>query len=530
MIPQPGGIHHVTAIAGDGLRNVDFYTNVLGLRLVKRTVNFDDHNSYHLYYGDRLGTPGSVLTFFIWPGGAPGRQGTGQVGTVSLAAPPASIGYWVGRLIEHGVRYEGPSSRFGRRVLAFRDPDGLPLEIVGDTSGVEGWQPWPEGPVPTEHAIRGIDSVTLWTEDAEPPAQYLTEALGAREAATDEAYRRFSFADGSSGRVDLRAVGGFWSGVVGVGSVHHVALRAGNDEEELARKERLGELGIAVTPVRDRFYFRSVYFTGPAGVQFEIATDSPGFTVDEPEEDLGAGLRLPDWLEPLRGSIIASLPPFEFDAETEADMAARQPDLGFVHRFEPGEGENSPTLLLLHGTGGDENDLVPLGQMLLPGAALLSPRGQVLENGMPRFFRRIAVGVLDEEDLKARTAELAEFIDAAAESYGFDRDRVIAVGFSNGANIAGSLLLMRPGSLAGAVLLRPMIPFEPEEMPDLTGTPVFIAAGRQDTLTTPENSDRLQRLLQDAGAGVTMNWSPGGHQLDQGDLQATKTWLDAHQF
>jgi predicted esterase/catechol 2,3-dioxygenase-like lactoylglutathione lyase family enzyme len=531
VISLLGGIHHVTAIAGDGPRNVAFYTNVLGLRLVKRTVNFDDPSSYHLYYGDRLGTPGSVLTFFIWPDGSPGRQGTGQVGAVSLAVPPASIGYWVGRLIEHGVRYEGPSSRLGRRLLAFRDPDGLPLEIAGDTSGVEGWQPWPDGPVPTEHAIRGIDSVTLWAEDAEPPAQYLTEALGAREVTAEEGYRRFAFAEGSGGRIDLRAVGGFWSGLVGVGSVHHVALRARDDEGELAQKERLEELGIAVTPVRDRFYFRSVYFTGPAGVQFEIATDGPGFTVDEPEEELGSALRLPEGLEPRRQAIVASLPPLGLDDDMEAqEMAAEQPDLGFNHRFMPGQGEDAPTLLLLHGTGGDENDLIPLGQMLLPGAALLSPRGQVLENGMPRFFRRIAEGVFDVEDLKARTVELAGFIDAAAESYGFDRDRVIAVGFSNGANIAGSLLLTRPDALAGAVLLRPMVPFDPDEIPDLSGVPVFIAAGRQDVLTTPEESDRLQRLLQDAGAKVTMNWSPGGHQLDQGDLQAARTWLDAQGF
>ncbi len=199
--------------------------------------------------------------------------------------------------------------------------------------------------------------------------------------------------------------------------------------------------------------------------------------------------------------------------------------LSFAHRFVPAEEPNAPTLLLLHGTGGDENDLLPLGRMLDEQAALLSPRGKVLENGMPRFFRRLAMGVFDQEDLVNRTHELAEFVTAAASEFGFDPGRVFAVGFSNGANIAASLLLLHPGLLAGAVLLRAMAPFEPEMSPDLSGTPVYLAAGRSDQMVPPENTERLAELLKGAGAEVTLDWQPGGHGIGRTEIEAARSWL-----
>jgi len=200
-------------------------------------------------------------------------------------------------------------------------------------------------------------------------------------------------------------------------------------------------------------------------------------------------------------------------------------DLGFVHRFVPAEEESASTLLLLHGTGGDENDLLPVGRMLDERAALLSPRGKVLENGMPRFFRRLAEGVFDEEDLRERTHELAEFVEAAVNEYGIDPRRLFAVGFSNGANIAASLLLLHPGLLAGAVLLRAMTPFEPETAPELSGTPVYLAAGRSDSMVPAENTERLAELLQEAGAEVTLDWQPGGHGIGSAEVEAARDWL-----
>src|ERR671921_944564 len=200
-------------------------------------------------------------------------------------------------------------------------------------------------------------------------------------------------------------------------------------------------------------------------------------------------------------------------------------EAGFVHRFEPAKEPGAPTLILLHGTGGDENDLLPLGRMLDERAALLSPRGKVLENGMPRFFRRLSMGVFDEEDLVNRTHELASFVEEAASEYSLDPKRLFAVGFSNGANIAASLLLLHPGLLAGAVLLRAMTPFELETLPDLSGTPVYLAAGRSDQMIPPENTERLAELLREAGAEVTLNWQPGGHNLGRAEIETARYWF-----
>lgn len=202
---------------------------------------------------------------------------------------------------------------------------------------------------------------------------------------------------------------------------------------------------------------------------------------------------------------------------TESDI------VGFTYRFEPGT--SARTLLLLHGTGADENDLLPLGRALDAEATLLSPRGKVLENGMPRFFRRFAEGVLDVEDLKARTDELVSFIEECATRFGFASSNVVAVGFSNGANIAASTLLRHPKVLRGAVLLRPMVPYEPEAGTDLTGVPVFIGAGRSDPLIAPADSHRLATILEERGAEVELSWVPGGHQLDMREVERARTWL-----
>jgi phospholipase/carboxylesterase len=199
--------------------------------------------------------------------------------------------------------------------------------------------------------------------------------------------------------------------------------------------------------------------------------------------------------------------------------------LGFDHRFVPAEGDDSITLLLLHGTGGDEDALLPLGRMLDERAAFLSPRGKILENGAPRFFRRHAEGVFDHEDLVYRTHELAEFVEAGISEYDLDPGRVFAVGFSNGANIAASLLLLHPGLLAGAMLLRAMVPFEPETTPDLSETPVYLAAGQSDQIVPPESSERLAELLREAGAEVTLDWQPGGHSINRAEIEAARDWL-----
>ena len=529
------GIHHVTAIASDPQRNLDFYVGVLGLRLVKRTVNFDDPETYHLYFGDEVGTPGSIMTFFPWPGAKPGRQGTGQVAVTSFAVLPRAVGFWVERLVRHGIRHEGPT----KQVISFRDHDGLMLELVGD-AGAEARGAWGEAPgIPREHAIHGFHGVTIWAERGDDTERVLVDTLGFRAVHEDGSTRRFAVGDGGPGTlVDVRSVGGFVRGAGGAGTVHHVAWRVPDDAAQLQTRERVTKAGLDPTPVIDRNYFHSVYFREPGGVLFELATDPPGFTIDEPVARLGEGLMLPRQYEAHRTQIEALLPPIHLPVPASAATlltSTTGPEdvsgdaLGFVHRYVPpaagAELAGSTTLLLLHGTGGDEEDLIPLGRSLLPGAGMLSPRGKVLERGAPRFFRRLAEGVFDQEDLAHRTEELAEFIVAATRTYELDRAGLVAVGFSNGANIAASLLLRRPGLIRRAVLLSPMVPFEPEAPPDLTGTSVFIGAGRADPIAPPAQVEHLADLLRRGGAAVTVHWQPGGHALTDGEIDAARQWL-----
>ena len=515
-------LHHITAIARDPNANIDFYSGVLGLRLVKRTVNFDDPGSYHLYYGDATGNPGTILTFFAWPGGKPGRAGAGQATALALAIPRASLGYWMHRLIEQRVAYNGPERRFDEPVLVFHDPDGLTIELIGQ-SAVPEVSVSATSQVPAEHAIRGIHSATLWLEEIDASAIFLRETLGLQQLGNEAGRVRYAGADRSAPGhlIDLQSASGFWPGAIGTGTIHHLAWRTPDDATQQAWHDRLIAAGREVSPIRDRHYVHSIYFREPGSILFEIATDTPGFTVDEPVDQLGSSLQLPPWLEPERTIVEAELPPL---TSTNAPQTER--DLEFAHRFvAAADSEHAPTLLLLHGTGGDETDLLPLGQALLPEANLLSPRGRVLEHGMPRFFRRLAEGVFDQADLAAQTNALAEFVTVAATRYRFDPRRVIAVGYSNGANIAGSLLLAHPGVLAGAVLFRAMVPFEPSQEQDLTGMPIFISAARHDELIKPAQSERLAMIFERFGAQVTFVWQSGGHALTSADVDAAREWI-----
>jgi len=302
------GIHHITAIAGEPQRNLDFYAGILGLRLVKLTVNFDDPTTYHLYYGDELGRPGSILTFFPWPHGRRGRQGTGQAGSVALAIPPASLGFWIERLLSHNIKYTGPDRRFGEQVLSLTDPDGLLLELVA-TRRAAGISPWGDGPVTPEHAIRGLHGTTLWEDGETGTADLLAHTLGFEAAGEEGGLLRFQSSGAEIGSVvQLRRAPGFWGGADGVGTVHHVAFRAASEPAQLDKRAEIEARGLEITPVIDRHYFRSVYFREPGGVLFEIATDAPGFTIDEPVTELGARLMLPPEYEARRQEIEDVLP------------------------------------------------------------------------------------------------------------------------------------------------------------------------------------------------------------------------------
>lgn len=318
---QIPGIHHVTAIAGDPQKNLDFYTLVLGLRLVKLTVNFDDPGTYHFYFGDVSGGPGTIMTFFPWPNARRGRIGNGQVGTTAFSIPAGSVGYWQERLKQYGVTTSRPDARLDEEALVLADPDGLRLELVAHADDPHV-TPWGAGPVPADKAIRGFHSVALWESSPEPTARLLTDTLGFEQIASQGQRTRFKMSGNRPGQlVDVIHRPDAPRGVGGAGTVHHVAWRTPNDDEQLAWQRAVAAAGHNVTPVKDRQYFHSIYFREPGGVLFEIATDPPGFTLDESAAQLGSGLKLPPWLEPQRAQIERVLPQLQRPEASHAPSA-----------------------------------------------------------------------------------------------------------------------------------------------------------------------------------------------------------------
>jgi glyoxalase family protein len=307
------GLHHVTAISGPPQANVDFYIGTLRQHLVKKTVNFDAPDTYHLYYGDRTGGPGSLLTFFPFMDAGPGRAGPGMASAVAYAVPMGGLGAWMMRLAEDAVDFEGPSTRFGDRMIALRDPDGMQVELIEAKGGTEF------GENATAPADEGLHSVTLWLADPEPTARLLSELFGYREAGTEaeggaERLRFVSPAGGRGSAVDLMRSAAPSIGRQGAGTIHHVAFRAESREVQNEWREQVAKRGLDVTPTIDRQYFDSIYFREPGGVLFEIATDPPGFAVDEPAEALGQSLKLPPQYEARRAQIERVLPPIRVPA------------------------------------------------------------------------------------------------------------------------------------------------------------------------------------------------------------------------
>ncbi|HEX3815400.1 MAG TPA: ring-cleaving dioxygenase [Mycobacteriales bacterium] len=319
MTIRTSGLHHVTAIAGDPQHNVDFYLRALGLRLVKTTVNFDDPGTYHLYYGDEAGTPGSLITFFPWKNTPPGRLGNGQATTTSFSVPEQSLGWWRDHFAELNIDADEIENRRTEDVLTFRDPDGLVLALVAHQGTPDDRAPWDNGFIPADHAIRGLHSVTLSAASDTATSTLLVDGLGLRPAGQDGNRLRFAAGDGGPGAlVDLLITPDGPAGRVARGTVHHVAWRAPDEATQVAWRDELIDRGERVTDILDRQYFRSIYFREPAGTLLEIATDNPGFAIDEPLMELGRALKLPPWLEPTRRQIEAMLPTLNLPTQNNA--------------------------------------------------------------------------------------------------------------------------------------------------------------------------------------------------------------------
>ncbi|WP_224998522.1 ring-cleaving dioxygenase [Cesiribacter sp. SM1] len=302
------GIHHITAIAGSAKRNYDFYTRVLGLRLLKKTVNFDDPYTYHLYYGDEQGSPGTILTFFPYEQVNPGRRGTGMATEIGYAVPADSFDFWIDHFDRNGVIYNKPAEKFGEKYLTFLDPDGLKLELTV-SKAPDARKPWTTDEVGEAYATRGFHHTTITLEDVKPTARVLTEVLGYRLAEQHvNRYRYVCEAGSTAAIIDLVEAKGEQPGFVAGGAIHHIAFRVKNEEVLMEYQERVRGFGLSITPKIDRNYFYSLYFREPGGVLFEIATDNPGFAIDEQQEALGQQLKLPPQHEPLREKLLQRLP------------------------------------------------------------------------------------------------------------------------------------------------------------------------------------------------------------------------------
>jgi len=303
------GIHHITAIASDPQKNVDFYSGLLGLRFIKKTVNFDDPYTYHLYYGDKIGNPGTALTFFPWPSAKRGNKGVGQATCISFSIPDNSIDFWIERLSEHSIIFEGQLKRFDEDTLIFSDPDGIQLELVS-TKGANFPNSWGEGTVPSQYAIGGFYGVTLSVRKNETTNVLLKNVFGFEAGPISGERSRYQSQENTVGSVvDVLTLAGAPFGGMSAGNIHHVAFRVRNEEEQEKWRQKISAIGYHVTPIIDRNYFKSIYFREHSGVLFELATDSPGFTVDESEENLGRELKLPSWYENQRESIEQNLLP-----------------------------------------------------------------------------------------------------------------------------------------------------------------------------------------------------------------------------
>ena len=304
------GLHHVTAISGPAQENLDFYAGILGMRLVKKSVNQDDPGTYHLFYADAEGHPGTDLTFFPWAQLAPSRDGHGLSTEVSLAVPPGSLGFWAGRLQRYGVRVGNLEVRFGEHVLPLTDPHGLRVALVESASSLgRPFTPWESSPVPVEQQIRGLESARMSEAKLDETTTFLESAMGFRHIGTENGWLRYGSGEGASGQyVDVRELPGSRRGAWGTGSIHHIAWRVDDDAHEAEVRQNVAAAGAHPTPVIDRFWFKSVYFREPGGVLFELATDGPGFAVDEDPAHLGETLVLPPWLESDRAAIEGAVP------------------------------------------------------------------------------------------------------------------------------------------------------------------------------------------------------------------------------
>ncbi|RUM96654.1 ring-cleaving dioxygenase [Pseudaminobacter arsenicus] len=507
--PPASGIHHVTLITRNVQANVDFYAGFLGLRLVKRTGGYEDAEQLHLFYGDRLGSPGSLITFLVWEDGSPGRVGHGQVFEIALAVPQTSLGEWMTRALKHGIPVNGPVREFGEAVLRLKDPDGIIVKLVGSDMSAE--QPWGDDAI----APRRLHAVTILSELPEATAAFIA-SFGYRLGLVEGGTTRMA---SNTDAIDIRDGSGYVPGIPGTGTADHVAFRAIDTATIETLRAQFAKLNSSPTNVHDRRYFTSLYVREPAGTLLEVATDGPGFTVDEAPDRLGTELMVPPTDQDRADDLRIMLPQFSMPGEPRLPRR----DLPFVHRFFVPENPDGSVITLLHGSGGTEADLMPLAHRISPGATLFGVRGRAHEEGSARWFRRYGATSFDQADIRSEAEAFAAFAEGAAAAYGLDPVKMTFLGLSNGANFAAVVMGLHPGIVRRAILLRPMMVLESAPKVDLRGVDVLMIAGAYDPFGV--DSRRLANWLDASGATVDLRSIEAGHELTPEDGSIAREWL-----
>ncbi|WP_205934555.1 VOC family protein [Rhizobium leguminosarum] len=516
LLSMVSGIHHVTAVTRKVQANVDFYAGFLGMRLVKQTAGYEDATQLHLFYGDAAGTPGSLLTFLAWEDGAPGRAGYGQISEISLSIDPASIGYWLTRAMSFGLRSERPADEFGEPVLRLKDPDNIILKLAGAKNLVSP-AAWDGASIPAEHAIQRVRGATMLTEKPAESRNFLESHFGYRFQASRGTIDRLVSQSGDI--IDVRDARGFWSGAPGTGTVDHVAFRAADEEALHSVRKALEATDASPTNMHDRKYFRSLYAREPGGTLVELATDKPGMTVDEEHAALGGKLFAPPEAITNLHDLKVMLPQFSMPGQPRINYR----ELPFVHRFYTPPDPDGSVFVLLHGSGGNETTLMPLLNKAAPRATLLGVRGRATEEGFPRWYKRITPFSFDQNDIKTEAEAFAAFIEGAVKSYGLDPQKVVYVGYSNGANLLNSLLYLHPNLVHKAVLLRSMPVLSDYPHADLKGTDLLVISGKTDAYG--KYASELEERLKSSGATVDSDVIPGGHDLGDADIPIIQKWL-----
>ncbi|MCZ0960057.1 VOC family protein [Paracoccus benzoatiresistens] len=498
------GIHHVTAITRDVQANVDFWMGFLSLSLVKQSAGFEDAEQLHLFYGDPAGTPGSLVSFLVWQDGAPGRVGHGRVAEIALAIPRARIGDWLTRAMQRGLRVEGPVREFGEPVLRLKDPDGIIVKLVGTDMADTGWPAAPGR----------IRAVTIWSAMPGQTAAFL-RPFGYRAGPAESGLTRLL---SDTDAVDIRDASGFVPGIPGTGVIDHVALRVPDPAALQRHHDALKTRNAGELAVHDRRYFTSLYVREPGDTLVELATDGPGMAVDEDADSLGRALMIPPHLADT-ADLRLRLPQFARPGEERIRMR----ELPFVHRLRQPDEPDGSAMVLLHGTGGNEADLMPLAHRIAPHATLLGVRGRSTEEGVARFFRRTSMTSFDQQDIRDEAQAFAAFWKGALAAYDLDPARITVMGYSNGANFAAAIMGLQPGLIRRAILMRPMAVLEDLPQADLTGVSVLTLTGARDPYGP--HAPRLNEWLAARGAALDARVVQAGHDIVADDLTAATDWM-----